>query len=222
MAVGAGKKIVKPRQISEVVLDRLRSDIIQNQFSLGEKISESKLSDAYGVTKAPIRAAFVRLELEGLIEIRPQSGTYVFKPSIAELRALCELRGALEIEASRLAMHRDQIGLAEVVSSCVAEMERALENRSLSRYQELDSELHLAIIAGAKSQMLEQTYIRQVNGRFAALRYRFSVQHAHNEASLSEHLSMRDAIVNNDLDALIAVTRNHIENTMLYYMDGQS
>lgn len=220
MAENAPKKIIKPKKISEVVLDQLRSDIIENQFALGEKISESELSNNYGVTKAPVRAAFAHLEREGLIVIRPQAGTFVFKPSTDDLRALCELRAAIEIEATRLAMHRDQEKLAEAVSSCVAEMEDAIANRALSRYQTLDSTLHLTIISGAQSPFLKQTYVRQVEGRFAALRHRFSKKHAHNEASLSEHVTMRDAIIKNDLDTLFSTTRLHIENTMNYYSEG--
>ncbi len=216
MAV-ASEKIIKPKSMSEIVLDRLRSDIIQNRFELGEKISESSLSDLYGVTKAPIRAAYIRLELEGLIEIRPQSGTYVFKPDSAELRALCELRVALELEASRLAMQRDQAGLAQVFSSTVSKMEEVIATRSLDPYQKLDSQLHLDVMTIAQSPLLERAYLRQVSGRFAALRYRFSQHHSHNEASLAEHKSMRDAVLENDTDKLLMLTREHTGNTQFYY-----
>lgn len=216
MATTTGK-ITKPRTMSEIVLDRLRSDIIEDRFGLGEKISESSLSELYGVTKAPIRAAYIRLELEGLIEIRPQSGTYVFQPDADELRALCELRVALELEASRLAMQRNQAGLATVFSEAVSNMEEAMATRSLDPYQKLDSQLHLDVMAMAQSPLLERAYLRQVSGRFAALRYRFSQLHSHNEASLDEHKSMRDAVLENDTDLLLALTRKHTENTQLYY-----
>lgn len=221
MTKTANIKIAKPKQISEIVLDRLRLDIIRNQFSLGEKVSESLLSEMYGVTKAPIRAAYVRLELEGLLEVRPQAGTFVFHPKPIELKALCELRGALELEASRLAMQRDPAGLAKAFSNCVREMEEAIESRSLNRYQELDSRLHLTVIAHSSSPLLEQSYVRQVDGRFSALRYRFSQKHSHNEASLAEHWLMRDAIVNNDLASLLELTRSHIYNTEQYYSNLQ-
>lgn len=213
----SGEKIIKPKSMSEIVLDRLRSDIIQNRFELGEKISESSLSDLYGVTKAPIRAAYIRLELEGLIEIRPQSGTYVFKLDADELRALCELRLALELEASRLAMQRDQPALAQAFSSTVSKMEEVMATRSLDSYRKLDSQLHLDLLAISQSPLLERTYVRLVDGRFAALRYRFSQHHSHNEASLAEHKEMRDAVLAKDTDLLLELTRRHTENTKLYY-----
>lgn len=219
MTRAAPTKVRKPKQISEIVLDQLRSDIIQDRFALGEKVSESLLSDMYGVTKAPIRAAYVRLELEGLLEVRPQAGTFVFKPNHKELRAMCELRVALELEACRLAMQRDQPRLTEAFSRIVAEMEEAFSNRSLKRYQELDSELHMAVVSGANSPLLESTYARQIDGRFSALRYRFSQKHSHNEASLSEHRQMNEVVRQGDVESLLRLTRTHVENTAHYYLN---
>ncbi|MCF1711123.1 GntR family transcriptional regulator [Tabrizicola sp. J26] len=210
-------RIEKPRPVSELVLERLRQDIIENRFMLGEKISEGNLSELYGVTKAPIRWAYSRLEGEGLIEIRPQSGTFVFRPTVDELRALCELRSALEVAAVELAFERDRAGLAEDIRRTCVEMREALRTRAQDAYQILDSQFHLSIIGRAKSSLLEQTYISQVNGRFAALRYRFSKEEAHNANSMSEHEALRDAIAAGDRDQTVALLRAHIAYTERYY-----
>lgn len=212
------ERIVRPRQVSELVLDRLRRDITENRFALGEKISEAQLSELYGVTKAPIRSAYIRLEGEGLIDIRPQSGTFVFQPTVAELRALCELRTALEIEAVRLAMTRDPAGLEVDFRRICADMEDALRVKSRDVYQQLDTELHLAILARAGSPLLEKTYRSQVNGRFAALRYRFSGEEKHNANSIAEHLALRNGVVARDLGDVTQLLRAHIGYTEDYYV----
>lgn len=211
------EKIAKPRPVYEIVLDRLRSDIVRNKFRLGEKISENHLSELYGVTKAPIRAAYMRLVGEGLIEIRPQAGTFVFSPDPDELRALCELRVALEVEAARLAMERDQPGLAQDMARILAGMEEALATRSQETYLNLDTDLHLALFTRSNSSMLEQAYHSQVNSRFVALRYRFSALHSHNVASMGDHRQMCDAVAAGDTDRLVELTRAHINNTKTFY-----
>lgn len=210
-------RIERPRPVSELVLDRLRKDIIENQFALGEKISEAQLSELYGVTKAPIRSAYIRLEGEGLIEIRPQAGTFVFKPSADELRALCELRTALEIEAMQLAMLRDPAGLEGDFRRICTAMEEALRIKGRDTYQRLDTELHLAILARAFSPLLEKTYGSQVNSRFAALRYRFSQEEKHNANSIAEHRALRDAVVGRDVTEATRLLRAHIGYTEGYY-----
>lgn len=213
----AADRAERPRPVSELVLDRLRRDIIENRFELGEKISEAQLSDLYGVTKAPIRSAYIRLEGEGLIDIRAQAGTFVFRPTVEEVRALCELRTALEVEAVRLAMSRDPAGLKADFRRILTAMEEALRVQSRDVYQQLDTELHLAILARARSPLLEKTYRTQVNGRFAALRYRFSQDQRHNANSIAEHRLLRDAVVADDLPELIRLMRAHIGNTEGYY-----
>jgi DNA-binding GntR family transcriptional regulator len=210
-------RIERPRPVSELVLERLRLDIIENRFALGEKISEAQLSELYGVTKAPIRSAYIRLEGEGLIEIRPQNGTFVFRPTAEELRALCELRTALEVEAILLALQRDPEGLASDIQRILVAMHEALKVRAREVYQRLDTEFHLSIVSRAQSPLLEQTYVSQVNSRFAALRFRFSRDEAHSANSISEHQALQRAIVARDADSSQTLLRAHIAYTERYY-----
>lgn len=211
------KKIEKPRPISELVLERLRNDIIENRFKLGEKISESHLSELYGVTKAPIRTAYIRLAGEGLLSVQPQSGTYVFHPTEQELRALCELRIALELEALSLAMARNHQKLANQVDEILAQMVATLEHNDNDRYQQLDTRLHLSIVEQADSPLLTDTYFARVNSCFAALRTRFSRERAHNDYSMSEHVRIAALIRNNNVPELLALMRAHIGYTEEYY-----
>ncbi len=209
--------IERPKQVSEVVLERLRHDIVTGAFELGEKISEGQVATAYGVTKAPVRAAYTRLQGEGLLEIRPQSGTYVFKPTKEDLRALCELRIALELEAVRLSLDRNAQALEDALSKIYSEMESALEESNQMRYQILDTELHLVFFTCSGSPYLEETFRVRVSSAFAALRYRFAKNSAHNAASIGEHRQLLDRVIARDLAGLRKVLRAHIENTESYY-----
>jgi DNA-binding GntR family transcriptional regulator len=209
--------VVRPKSVSEVVLERLRSDIIANHFALGEKISEGQLSEAYNVTKAPIRSAYIRLEAEGILEIRAQSGTYVFKPSAEELRALCELRAALEVEALMLAMDRNLRPLQVAVAGILTEMETHSQASRVDDYQKLDTELHKLFLENARSPFLLETYLTKVNSRFAALRTRFSQERQHIENSLAEHRALAAAIEAGDTVRACALLRAHIGYTEIYY-----
>lgn len=210
-------KIVRPKPVSEIVLERLRADIVNNEFALGEKISEGQLSELYQVTKAPIRSAYIRLEAEGLIEIRAQSGTFVFKPTPQELQALSELRTALELEAISLAMQRSLRVLQRSVSQIYDEMVDCAQRGAIDEYQKLDTRLHLLFVESACSPFLEETFTSKVNSRFAALRTRFSQQPQHVEHSLSEHKGLRDAIEANDVEAGRKLLRQHIGYSEVYY-----
>lgn len=215
--MSAVPKIERPKQVSELVLERLREDIVKGTFALGEKISETQLAITYGVTKAPVRAAYQRLLAEGLIEVRPQTGTYVFKPTIEHLRALCELRIALELEAVRLSLSRNATGFRQAVDRICDDMEAAVRENRQNDYQQLDTALHLSFFDLAQSPLLRETYEFRVSSAFAALRYRFAAVQSHAEASMGDHREICSLVAQGDLDALRSCLRTHIDNTNAYY-----
>jgi DNA-binding GntR family transcriptional regulator len=211
-------KIARPPQVSELALERLRNDIVEDNFKLGEKLSEGQLALRYGVTKAPIRSAFIRLQGEGLLEVRPQSGTFVFSPDMKEVRALCELRIALESEAILLAMHRNSQVLLKRLGEIFRKMDACLKAGNKRQYQSLDTAYHLAILESAKSPMLEATYQAMVNSRFSALRNRLATQRAHADNSYREHKMLIEMVRTGKIAEAQQLLRDHIGRTEEHYV----
>jgi DNA-binding GntR family transcriptional regulator len=212
--------IDRPEQLTDLVLARLRQDIVEGVFALGDRLSEQQLSTRYRVTKAPIRSACIRLQGEGLLKIVAQRGIYVFDPTAAEVRALCELRAALELEAAALALARNRMALVAVLQGTIERMRPfAADPATVAdlAYQRLDSVFHLAILEAASSPMLLDAYRTTVDRRFSALRTRLSRQRAHAENSFREHLEILDAVAQDDLPGLQLLLRRHIDHTDRYY-----
>jgi len=88
---------------SELVVERLRHDIVSGRLTPGEPLRQDEIARSFGVSHVPIREAFVRLEAERLVEIRPRRGAIVAALSAAELEELNEMRAALECCALRIA-----------------------------------------------------------------------------------------------------------------------
>jgi DNA-binding GntR family transcriptional regulator len=205
--------------LNDIMLSRLRADIVAGTFAFGERLSEDKLSKLYGVTKAPVRSALLKLQAEGLLKIVPQRGAFVMDPSLSEVRALCELRVALELEAARLALQRNPEELAERMTDIVQKMEPLSQTIKNAVYQSLDMELHVAFFQAARSEMLEATYLSAVNWRFAALRQRLSDNKRLIARSFMEHCQIRDAIVARNLSELSSLLRRHIDNMEDYFLE---
>jgi DNA-binding GntR family transcriptional regulator len=211
--------IQRPEALSDIMLTRLRADIVSGAFAFGERLSEDKLSRLYGVTKAPVRSALLKLQAEGLLKIVPQRGAFVMDPSLEEVRALCELRIALELEAARLALQRNPSELAERISEIVAKMEPLSQRVNNWVYQSLDMELHLAFFRAARSDMLEATYLSAVNSRFAALRQRLAENKRLAARSFLEHRKILDAIYAKNRRELSELLRQHIEFIIDYFSE---
>jgi DNA-binding GntR family transcriptional regulator len=76
--------------------------ILRGTLPIGSVLSRRKLADQFEMSIVPVAQALQRLEIEGLLESRPQAGTRVKVPSADEIRARFELRQALECESARL------------------------------------------------------------------------------------------------------------------------
>jgi GntR family transcriptional regulator, rspAB operon transcriptional repressor len=80
--------------------------ILRGTLPIGSVLSRRKLADQFQMSIVPVAQALQRLEIEGLLESRPQAGTRVKVPSPDEIRARFELRQALECESARLCAER--------------------------------------------------------------------------------------------------------------------
>ena len=87
----------------DLVVERLRDDIVSGRLAPGEPLRQDEIARSFGVSHVPIREAFLRLEAERLVEIRPRRGAIVAALSAAELEELNEMRAALECCALRIA-----------------------------------------------------------------------------------------------------------------------
>ena len=97
MNLGRSKRLVcaappKTANLSQHAYNKIRIAIVYAHFDLGEPLSENELAKAMGISKAPVRNAIRELRLNGLVEIIPQSGTYVFSPTTEEVGELCDFR----------------------------------------------------------------------------------------------------------------------------------
>lgn len=121
----------------------------------GQRVGEVSLAARWGVSRLPVRDALIRLEAEGLVERRKQSGTYVKQASFDELMEMQTLRAVIEAWVARQ--------VAEVVTEAqLKELERLAEKVDTTRYGEKietiidrESKFHLRLceIAGLRYTM---------------------------------------------------------------------
>ncbi|NLP30323.1 MAG: GntR family transcriptional regulator, partial [Clostridiales bacterium] len=92
--------------LSGNLFEQLRKDILQGKLQPGEKLSEQKICNLYGLSRTPVREALHQLEVEDLIETIPNRGAYVVGLSAQDIKDLYEMRKAYEILAVRWAIER--------------------------------------------------------------------------------------------------------------------
>lgn len=207
----------RPGSLAEQAAEAIRSRIVSGEFELGEALSETALAVKLGVSKTPIREAFLRLKTEGLVEIQPQRGTFVFDMTAEEVRQLGELRELLEIAAARFAIRRGREPLAEALDRVVAGMRDALKAADVSEYKRLDNDFHKLIIAHAGNDLLQACY-ETIAFRIQALRNRLSLDPVLNRQSFREHREFAALVRASELYRASTCLSDHIRAAWVNYL----
>ena len=61
--------------LGQKVFQRIREDILEGNYKVGEELKEQLIGEQMGVSRTPVREALRQLELEGLVEIISNKGT---------------------------------------------------------------------------------------------------------------------------------------------------
>ena len=65
----------------------LRRRIVTGDLRPGMRLSEQDIADQYALSRQPVREAFIRLAAEGLLEVRPQRGSWLMSTIGAKVQS---------------------------------------------------------------------------------------------------------------------------------------
>lgn len=208
--------INRPSSLKESVIESLRESIITGVLELGQQLSERALAVKLNVSKTPVREALAQLRVEGLVQVYPQRGAYVFIPNSAEVIEMCELRQALEAAALRTAIERHPAETERELEKIVRRMEVARGKQDRRAYLVEDSLFHQALFSCSGNRLMHQNYQMHV-GKISALRTHLAQRPEHTDLSFAEHKNILQAVKRRDPKMALATLDMHIGRTRLSY-----
>jgi DNA-binding GntR family transcriptional regulator len=190
--------------LPEQILESLRNEILSGRLAPGEPLRQDEIARSLGVSHVPVRETFVKLQAEGLVEIRPRRGAVVTQLSAAEIEELNEMRAALECLALRKA-------IPNITDADVREAARLLDliDREQHRWAEHNAAFHSIIYRpAARPRLLGQILALQRN---VARYVRREVDVANNFAmSQREHRQLLALINGRKIEDACSLLRAHI------------
>lgn len=96
------QKKADPRRASkreasvDEIYERIYVAILEHRLNPGSKLGEDRLATIFGVSRARIREVLARLAYEGIVDLFPQRGAFLAKPSAERARNVFEARRLLE------------------------------------------------------------------------------------------------------------------------------
>lgn len=142
------------------VYRHVREHILSGTIASGEMITEGQFVDAVGVSRTPVREAFLRLEVEGWLKLYPKRGAMVVPVQPEEKEQVFEARRLIETHAvSVIAREPAAAGaLAAQLEFVVTQMRDAMHSYDIEAFTALDAEFHVTIVGSAGNDILTGIY----------------------------------------------------------------
>lgn len=206
------------RRMSDYVYDEVLRAILEHRFRPGERLSIPDLSRNLKVSQMPVRQAIDRLGEEGLIDIRPRSGTFIAQADARDIAETFDIRRALDnLAAESAVLHVCDQDISEL-RDYIRQMDgfAALGSEGMRAHDRINWEFHLLIVRLSHNEKLYEMY-RQLNAHLQIARVHVS---SHDWASRvplaqAEHRAMVSALEDRSAEKLSAVLATHVERAKL-------
>jgi DNA-binding GntR family transcriptional regulator len=195
------------------IIQHLREAIIEMQLKPGQALSENDIAQRYGISRQPVREAFIKLREVGLLHILPSRGTYVVKISVREVLNARFVREAVECAIVRSAASLiDSTGCARL-EALIADQKQAAAAGDYRAFYGLDEAFHREI-----ANIIECDYAVRVVESARAQTDRVRVLSLPGTTPLNTLIEQHQAIVHalaaRDADQAEARMREHLREIL--------
>lgn len=208
--------LTRPKSLTDLAHDSIRQLIVGGELPMGAQLSEATLAAQLGISKTPVREALLRLRSDGLIDIQPQRGTFVFSLTPRQVEEICVFREAVELSAVKLAMESRRAALVKALQANVREMALARKTRNWKAFHHLDEAFHQTIVDHCDNAYLQQAH-QWIASKISALRARLPEDNEQVDHCRQSHAT----IVGLMREGRIALTQRalaqHIRDTLEAY-----
>jgi DNA-binding GntR family transcriptional regulator len=171
--------------------DALRNAILERALLPGAKLPEEGLARIFGVSRTVVRGALALLLAEGLVAQRPNHGTTVALPDLAEAEEIFAMRVALEGMVMRRLSGQLAPEQQDDLRRHVAQQKAAASRAEAIR---LGGEFHLKLAACCGGGVLQRYVCELVSRSALVLAAHGPPPAAESDCGVREHLAIVDAL----------------------------
>jgi len=209
----------------QAIVESLLSEVFRGRLRAGQHLVTQELAGRFGVSHTPIREALIALAGVGIIDLLPNRGAVVRRVTAKEVREICQVRRALECEATRSACGRIELAELHALSADLRRL-MAPSSRSVTTFIDearvVDSRLHDLIAASCDNGFLAKELSR-LKILFRAFRdVAWAQQEARNDAhrlaeEAHEHHAIVAGLLAGDARGAVRAMARHIRSGVKYW-----
>lgn len=194
---------------ADQIAEALEGLIFNGEFSDGDRLDEIRLAERFGVSRTPIREAFQRLALSGLVEAIPRRGVFVRQPGLVELLEMFEVMAEFEGICGRLASARITNEALDALQVANTACQQAVEAGNADAYYRENERFHHIIYRQSGNAFLEAETCR-LHRRLKPFRRMQLQLRGRLAQSMAEHEGIVQALTNADAEGAGRLLREHV------------
>ena len=207
----------RPVTAKDRALDYVKTQVLTGAFPGGELISEGDVATALGMSRTPVREAFLRLEADGLLRLYPQRGALVVPVSPDEVRAVIEARLVLEQFAVGRVVGRGPAASAAVFERLSGELRRQHEAAAAGDWREFlesDRAFHAITLEESGNAILSNFY-STLRDRQMRMIGESALRDPHRPTTImDEHRKIAEAVRDGDQPRALHAVQTHLASTV--------
>lgn len=191
------------------IAQELETMLLNGTFADGERLDEMRLAQQFGVSRTPLREAFQRLALSGLVELVPRRGAFARQPGPVELLEMFEVMAEMEAICGRLAAQRITEAAIANLHTINARAQDAVNAQDHDRYYLENEAFHREIYEQSGNGFLAQEAMRLHKRLKPFRRLQLRVRGRMGQ-SMEEHCEIVEALASGDSNRAGDVLRAHV------------
>lgn len=196
-----------PKTVREQVTNQIRDELLAGRFEEGTMLREVELANRFGVSRGPVRDAFIQLSHEGYLAYHANRGVMVRRPPKPEDREFIKsLRQQIETYVVRQGLSKATDEGIGQVAAALESLRVVCESEDAARVAVCDLEFHEAMLRACDGEDLVGPW-RQLCSRMWLNYTRLN----NYEEAYGEHVAIYEALAARDSEASVQALLENIK-----------
>jgi DNA-binding GntR family transcriptional regulator len=196
--------------LTDRTIEIIEREIFNGSIRPGERIIETKVAKALGISKSPVREALKRLEGDGIVELISRKGYIAKALNLKNIHDFFEIMLILEPMVAKFALRRKDEAVIRKIDQILRQMKKALSEENHNTYLELNEAFH-ELFYGLNENEWIIKIIRMLRKQARILRSLSLFTKDRLRSSIEEHFSIADAYKKGSARLLTKAVSHHVE-----------
>jgi DNA-binding GntR family transcriptional regulator len=201
--------------------DFTKQRVLDSTYAGGDLLTEGEVADALGMSRTPVREAFLRLQSEGLLRLYPKRGALVVPVSAQEVEAVMETRLLVERFAlDKLVERGVPAEVLDDLDAAIARQEELAVAGDSEGFVAVDREFHTIFVTAAGNPIVTGVY-ESLRDRQQRMVITSLLRDERRTASiLVEHRALAEAMRRGERERAQEILETHLRGTLVLLRGG--